>query len=127
MKILENLQKWAGGLFKDESGTPSSKRLVGILCAITLCITMYHNSFSTVDIAPAQYLVDAVALLAFSTLGLSSVDKFISAKKDINSATSSSEPVKPVTPAPSTPAAPAPVQVSDTCTNCECEPCVCNA
>jgi hypothetical protein len=125
MKILENLQKWAGGLFKDESGTPSSKRLVGILCAITLCITMYHNSFSTVDIAPAQYLVDAVALLAFSTLGLSSVDKFVAAKKDINSATSSSEPVKPVAPAPSAPSAP--VQESGICTNCECEPCVCNA
>ncbi len=125
MKILENLQKWAGGLFKDESGTPSSKRLVGILCAITLCITMYHNSFSTIDIAPAQYLVDAVALLAFSTLGLSSVDKFVAAKKDINSATSSSEPVKPVTPAPAPVAAP--VQESGMCTNCECEPCVCNA
>ncbi len=126
MKILENLQKWAGGLFKDETGTPSSKRLVGILCAITLCITMYHNSFSTVDIAPAQYLVDAVALLAFSTLGLSSVDKFVAAKKDINSATSSSEPVKPAAPVASTPVS-APVQESGTCTNCECEPCVCNA
>ena len=125
MKILENLKDWMGGLFKDETGTPSSKRLVGIVCATTLCITMYHNSFSTVDIAPAQYLVDAVALLAFSTLGLSSVDKFIAAKKDINAATSSSEPVKPVTPAPT--AAPAPVQESGTCTNCACEPCVCNA
>ena len=125
MKILVNLQIWAGGLFKDESGTPSSKRLVGILCAITLCITMYHNSFSTIDIAPAEYLVDAVALLAFSTLGLSSVDKFILAKKDINSATASSEPVKPVTPAPSV--SPAPVKESDSCTNCACEPCVCNA
>lgn len=121
MKILENLQKWVGGLFKDESGTPSSKRFVGILCAITLCITMYHNSFSTVDIAPAQYLVDAVALLAFSTLGLSSVDKFVAAKKDINSAISSSEPIKTVTPVS------APVQESSICTNCECEPCVCNA
>lgn len=127
MKILENLKDWMGGLFKDETGTPSSKRLVGIVCATTLCITMYHNSFSTVDIAPAQYLVDAVALLAFSTLGLSSVDKFIAAKKDINAATSSSEPVKPVTPAPTPTAAPAPVQESGTCTNCACEPCVCNA
>ena len=80
MKILENLQKWAGGLFKDESGTPSSKRLVGILCAITLCVTMYHNSFSTVDIAPAEYLVDAVALLAFGCLGLASVDKIFGKK-----------------------------------------------
>ena len=56
------------GLFTDEHGVVSSKRFVGILCAITLCITMYHNSFSTVDVAPAPYLVDAVALLAFGGL-----------------------------------------------------------
>lgn len=75
------IRKWISGLFTDEAGTPSSKRFVGIMCAFTLCITMYHNSFSATDVAPAQYLVDAVALLAFSTLGLSSVDKFIGARR----------------------------------------------
>ena len=45
-------------------------------CAVALCITMYHNSFSDVSIAPAEYLVDSVALLAFGCLGLSSFDKF---------------------------------------------------
>ncbi len=122
MKLFENIKKWfddlknwSGGLFKDEKGVPSSKRLVGILCAATLCITMYHNSFSTVDIAPAQYLVDAVALLAFATLGLSSVDKFTAAKKDINKATT---PVKKES-VEETPAE------SSTCTNCGQEPCNC--
>ena len=105
--------KWAGGLFKDETGSPSSRRFVGVLCAITLCITMYHNSFSTVDIAPAQYLVDAVALLAFSTLGLSSVDKFIKSKKDINSATSSNSDGASTE------------QASGACSNCEKDPCEC--
>jgi hypothetical protein len=76
------IRKWAAGLFVDEAGTPSSKRFVGIMCAFTLCATMYHNSFSPTDVAPAQYLVDAVALLAFSTLGLSSVDKFIKSRRD---------------------------------------------
>jgi hypothetical protein len=66
---------WLGGLFKDEKGVPSSKRFVGLMCAIALCVTMYHNSFSTVEVAPAPYLVDAVALLAFGCLGLASVDK----------------------------------------------------
>lgn len=87
-KLIENSVKWVGGLFKDESGTPSSKRFVGIMCALALCVTMYHNSFSTVDVAPAPYLVDAVALLAFGCLGLSSVDKFTATKKDIKKATS---------------------------------------
>lgn len=72
---IKTFTNWLGGLFKDEKGVPSSKRFVGIMCAIALCVTMYHNSFSTVDVAPAPYLVDAVALLAFGCLGLASVDK----------------------------------------------------
>lgn len=72
---MKKFVDWLGGLFKDETGTPSSKRFVGIMCSVALCVTMYHNSFSTVDVAPAQYLVDAVALLAFGSLGLASADK----------------------------------------------------
>lgn len=86
--MLQKFYTWVGGLFKDETGSPSSKRFVGIMCAIALCATMYHNSFSTVDVAPAPYLVDAVALLAFGCLGLSSADKFIATKKQIKDATS---------------------------------------
>ena len=73
--LVSKLFTWIGGIFKDETGNPSSKRLVGIIAGITLCITMYHNNFTTADIAPAPYLVDAVALLAFGCLGLASVDK----------------------------------------------------
>ena len=67
---------WLKGIFNDEKGNPSSKRIVGMGCAVALCLTMYHNSFSSVEVAPAQYLVDAVALLAFGCLGLASIDKF---------------------------------------------------
>ena len=74
--------------FQEDSGRFSMKRLCGLLCVITLCVTMYHNSFSTVDVAPAPYLVDAVALLAFGCLGLSSVDKFTATKKKVKDATS---------------------------------------
>jgi hypothetical protein len=77
---IKTLFTWIGGIFKDEAGSPSSKRVVGIIAGVTLCITMYHNSFTTVDIAPAQYLVDAVALLAFGCLGLASVDKIFGKK-----------------------------------------------
>jgi hypothetical protein len=72
---------WFAGLFKDEKGNPSSKRFIGILCGLSLCVTMYHNSFSPLETAPSPVLVDAVALLAFGCLGLSSVDKF-SGKKN---------------------------------------------
>jgi hypothetical protein len=71
------------GLFTDENGVVSSKRFVGIMCSTMLCVTMYHNSFSTVDVAPSPVLVDAVALLAFGCLGLSSVDKYTNTKKKV--------------------------------------------
>jgi hypothetical protein len=80
---MKNIITWITGLFKDEKGTPSSKRFVGILCALTLCVTMYSNSFTEAHFAPSRELVDAVALLAFGCLGLSSVDKIWGKKKEV--------------------------------------------
>jgi len=68
-------------LFFDETGKLSMKRVCGLFCTVALCVTMYHNSFSSLDQAPSNILVESVALLAFGCLGLSSVDKFTSKKK----------------------------------------------
>ena len=78
---MKKIINWISGLFKDEKGNPSSKRFIGILCGITLCVTLYVNSYSHGDIKPADTLVQAVAMLAFGCLGLASVDK-IWGKKD---------------------------------------------
>ena len=78
---MKKIFHWINGLFKDEKGSPSSKRFIGILCGITLCITLYVNSYTHGDIKPADTLVQAVAMLAFGCLGLASVDK-IWGKKD---------------------------------------------
>ena len=80
---MKKIINWINGLFKDEKGSPSSKRFVGILCGVTLCITLYVNSYTHGDIKPSEALVDAVAMLAFGCLGLASVDK-IWGKKDNN-------------------------------------------
>jgi hypothetical protein len=80
---MKKIINWINGLFKDEKGSPSSKRFIGILCGVTLCITLYVNSYTHGDIKPADSLVDAVAMLAFGCLGLASVDK-IWGKKDNN-------------------------------------------
>jgi hypothetical protein len=71
-------------LFSDEHGTVSMKRLCGLLCTLALCVTLYQNSFSEGHIAPSTPLVDAVAMLAFGCLGLSSIDKIFgkNQKKD---------------------------------------------
>lgn len=87
---MKKLFKWVGGLFKDEKGTPSSKRAMGIICTLTLCITMYTNQYTEEHFAPSDTLVNSVALLAFGCLGLSTVDKFSKKKSEVNEATSES-------------------------------------
>jgi hypothetical protein len=73
--MIKKIINWIVGLFKDERGSPSSKRFIGILCGITLCVTLFVNSYSHGDIKPSESLVNAVAMLAFGCLGLSSIDK----------------------------------------------------
>jgi len=80
---MKKIINWITGLFNDEKGSPSSKRFIGILCGITLCITLYVNSYTSGEIKPSESLVNAVAMLAFGCLGLSSIDK-IWGKRDHN-------------------------------------------
>jgi hypothetical protein len=68
--------------FQEDNGRFSMKRLCGLLCVITLCVTMYHNSFSEEHVAPSTILVESVALLAFGCLGLTSVEKIFKNKQD---------------------------------------------
>jgi len=72
---MKKIINWFSGLLKDEKGTPSSKRFIGILAGVSLCITLFANQFTEEHIAPASTLVQAVAALAFGSLGLASVDK----------------------------------------------------
>jgi len=75
------MKKFLGDIFKDENKKFSSNRFVGIMCALSLCVTMYHNQFSAEDIAPAPALINAVAALAFGALGLGKVNQ-VFGKKD---------------------------------------------
>lgn len=72
---MKKIVGWIGGLLKDEKGTPSSKRFVGILAGISLCVTLFANQFTEEHVAPSPTLINAVAALAFGALGLASVDK----------------------------------------------------
>ena len=69
------MRNFAISLFKDERGKNSSKRFIGIIGGLTLCLTLFVNSFYGVEIKPADSLVNAVAMLSFGCLGLASVDK----------------------------------------------------
>lgn len=72
---MKKIVAWLTGLLKDEKGTPSSKRFIGIIAGISLCVTLFANQFTDEHIAPSAVLVNAVAALAFGALGLASVDK----------------------------------------------------
>jgi hypothetical protein len=77
---MKKLMSGIGGLFKDSNGNSSSKRFIGILCGVSLCITLYVNSYSHGDIKPSDTLVNAVAMLAFGCLGLTSTEKIFGKK-----------------------------------------------
>lgn len=72
---MKKMISWLTGLLKDEKGTPSSKRFVGIIASISLCVTLFANQFTEEHIAPSPVLINAVAALAFGALGLASADK----------------------------------------------------
>jgi hypothetical protein len=55
-------------LISDESNRISSKRVAGLLCVLALVVTLVAR--------PSNELVNAVSLVAFGTLGLTSIDKF---------------------------------------------------
>lgn len=69
-------------IFKDEKGKFSANRFVGIVCGLSLCATMYHNSFSEEHVAPAAILVQCVTALAFGALGLGAANKIFKKKEN---------------------------------------------
>jgi hypothetical protein len=83
-KILE----WLHKLASDENGSPSSKRVIGILASLSLIFVLIYSSLKKTDIILNDTIINAVALLAFGCLGLSSVDKFTAIKKQIKEGTS---------------------------------------
>lgn len=77
-------ERWFITKFFCEKSEPSSKRLVGIVGSFTLFVTLFANSFSHVDKAPSDALVQVVALLSFGALGITGFEK-VFGKKDSNS------------------------------------------
>ena len=64
-----------------EGNEPSSKRFVGIFGSLTLFVTLFANSFSHLEQAPSESLVNAVALLSFGALGITGAERIFSKKQ----------------------------------------------
>jgi hypothetical protein len=73
--------KWIANLLSDERGSISTKRVIALMSALFLCITLLANSFSHIEVAPSDKLVDCVMAICISAMGTSTIDKF-SIKKD---------------------------------------------
>ena len=77
---MKKIINWFSGLLKDEKGTPSSKRFIGILAGITLCTALMINLYTDMPVEPT--LVNSVAAICIGGLGLASADKIFGKKKD---------------------------------------------
>jgi hypothetical protein len=83
--MKEKLEKKERGFIAKlfcEGNEPSSKRFVGILGAITLFGTLFANSFSHLEQAPSESLVNAVALLSFGALGITGAERIFGKKNN---------------------------------------------
>jgi len=80
-KLEEKKRGFIAKLFceKDE---PSSKRFVGIVGSMTLFGTLFANSFSHLEQAPSESLVNAVALLSFGALGITGAERIFGKKNN---------------------------------------------
>lgn len=74
------MKKFFQQLVQDENGIYSSKRVSGILCVLCLNVALIGNTFYPKHVHPSSALIDAVALFAFGSLGLTSIDKFTKTK-----------------------------------------------
>jgi hypothetical protein len=63
---MKKFIEWLKG-FVSENGEASSKRLVGVLSGITLCLALYYN--------PNDALVYSVAALSAAALGITAAEK----------------------------------------------------
>lgn len=78
---MKKLLGFFKSMLSDEKGSVSSKRVVGIMCSITLCFTLSYSLFTKTNNTISPTLIESVALLAFGCLGLTSLDKFTFGKR----------------------------------------------
>ena len=76
---MKKIINWISGLLRDEKGTPSPKRFIGITAGLSLCAALFINLYTTQPVEPT--IVNAVAAICIGGLGLASADKIFGKKK----------------------------------------------
>jgi len=62
--------------------TLSSKRFTGIICVVSLVISLFVSLFSAGRLTPNESLIDVIALLSFGSLGLTSTEAIFAKKEE---------------------------------------------
>lgn len=78
--MVNKKENWINRMLKDHNNEPSSKRFVGVLSALVLLYCLVYNTWFPKN-APAEYLVDSIALLSFGCLGLTATEKIFATIK----------------------------------------------
>lgn len=73
-------------LLQDELGAISSKRIAGLICVLCLNTSLIINTISPKEHQPSATIINAVSLLAFGCLGLTTFDKYTKMKSNIKEA-----------------------------------------
>jgi len=73
--------KFFKNMMEGANGGISSKRFIGLLCSISLIVSLFVSLFSCGKYEAPVILVETIGLLSFGTLGLTSVDFFTNKKK----------------------------------------------
>lgn len=71
--------KWIANLLADERGSISSKRIIALLSAFFLCVTLLLNAIK--GVALSDNIVTAVMTICIAAMGSTTIDKF-STKND---------------------------------------------
>lgn len=64
-----------------DNDSVSSKRFVGLVASMCLCVTMVVSSFVSLKTPPSDTLIEAVLWLALGSLGFTSIEKFSNYKR----------------------------------------------
>lgn len=68
------MSKWIANLLSDERGSISTKRVIALLSAFFLCVTLLLNAIRGVAISDS--IVNAVMTICIAAMGSTSIDKF---------------------------------------------------
>lgn len=71
--------KWIANLLSDERGSISSKRIIALLSAFFLCVTLLLNAFK--GVALSDNIVNAVMAICIAAMGSTTIDKFSNNEK----------------------------------------------